>query len=90
MNPDGNPKPRPRYLLTDEAAEFLRLSVRTLEKRRSTGDGPRYRKLGRRVVYTIADLEAWAEANDFAMTSDPDYPDVWPGERGQQRRRNGR
>jgi hypothetical protein len=63
-----------RYLNTAEAAEFLRLSTRTLEKRRCTGGGPRYRKLGRRIRYTMADLEAWVEARNFEMTSDPDYP----------------
>lgn len=73
MNSDTDVRPKPRYLTTEEAAEFLRLSSRTLEKHRSTGGGPRYRKLGRRVLYTIADLEAWAEARKFEMTSDPDY-----------------
>jgi len=68
-----NPK---RYLTSDEAAEFLSLSCRTLEKHRYLGGGPRFRKFGRRVRYTVADLEAWAEARVFAMTSDPDYPDA--------------
>jgi excisionase family DNA binding protein len=90
MNADVAPNPRPRYLTTEEAAEFLRLSARTLEKHRSTGVGPRYRKFGRRVCYTIADLEAWAEARNFAMTSDPDYPDLYVGVRGQRRRRKPR
>jgi hypothetical protein len=90
MNPDSSPRPAPRYLMTEEAAEFLRLSARTLEKHRNTGTGPRYRKLGRRVCYTIADLEAWAEAQDFAMTSDPDYADACLGTRGKRRRRNER
>jgi hypothetical protein len=64
-----------RYLDSDEAAEFLHLSRRTLEKHRYLGGGPRFRKFGRRVRYTMADLERWAEARVFAMTSDPDYPD---------------
>ena len=46
-----------RYLTNREAAEFLRLSPRTLEKRRMLGGGPRYHKFGRRVVYAFDDLE---------------------------------
>jgi hypothetical protein len=62
-----------RYLTTPEAATVLRLSPRTLEKARVIGGGPRYRKFGRRVLYAVADLEAWANARTFEMTSDPDY-----------------
>lgn len=63
----------PRYLTNDEAAAFLRLSPRTLEKQRVIGGGPRFRKFGRRVVYAIEDLEAWSNARAFEMTSDPEY-----------------
>jgi hypothetical protein len=62
-----------RYLTNDEAAAFLRLSPRTLEKQRVLGGGPRFRKFGRRVMYALADLEAWAESRAFGMTSDPGY-----------------
>ena len=62
-----------RYLTNDEAAEYLRLSPRTLEKQRVIGGGPRFRKFGRRVVYAAADLRAWADSNTFGMTSDPGY-----------------
>ena len=50
-----------RFLCTPEAARFLSLSSRTLEKHRCFGTGPLYRKLGGRVVYTIADLQQWAD-----------------------------
>ena len=62
-----------RYLTNDEAADFLRLSPRTLEKQRVIGGGPRFRKFGRRVLYAFDDLETWANARSFEMTSDPDY-----------------
>jgi hypothetical protein len=62
-----------RYLTNEEAAAFLRLSPRTLEKQRVLGGGPRFRKFGRRVLYAMADLEAWADARAFEMTSDPGY-----------------
>ena len=47
-----------RYLTNDEAAEYLRLSPRTLEKQRVIGGGPKFRKFGRRVMYAVADLDA--------------------------------
>ena len=54
---DASPKPAARYLSNDEAAAFLHLSPRTLEKQRVIGGGPKFRKFGRRVVYAIDDLE---------------------------------
>lgn len=62
-----------RYLTNDEAADYLRLSPRTLEKQRVLGGGPRFRKFGRRVMYAVADLDAWAADRSFETTSDPEY-----------------
>ncbi|WP_398498820.1 helix-turn-helix transcriptional regulator [Variovorax sp.] len=64
---------RPGFLTTDESAAFLRLSPRTLEKLRVLGGGPRFRKLGARVVYALDDLCAWTDERTFSMTSDPGY-----------------
>lgn len=61
----------PRYLRTKEAAQFLSLSPRTLEKHRTYGTGPSYRKLGGRVVYALDDLQAWTERGAVTSTSDP-------------------
>ena len=62
-----------RYLNNDEAAAYLHLSPRTLEKQRVIGGGPKFRKFGRRVVYAIEDLESWASARACHTTSDPNY-----------------
>lgn len=62
-----------RFLNNDEAAQFLRLSPRTLEKQRVIGGGPRFRKFGRRVMYALSDLEGWADARSFNGTFDPEY-----------------
>lgn len=67
------------YLNNDEAAAFLRLSPRTLEKQRVIGGGPRFRKFGRRVMYAFADLQAWADARCFETTFDPEYLERHPG-----------
>jgi predicted DNA-binding transcriptional regulator AlpA len=70
MRPDLAQLP-PRFLRTKEAAEFLSLSARTLEKHRTYGTGPAYRKLGGRVVYAIDDLDAWTKRGAVTSTSDP-------------------
>ena len=62
-----------RYLTNDEAADYLRLSPRTLEKQRVLGGGPKFRKFGRRVMYAVTDLDAWAEDRSYETTSDPEY-----------------
>ena len=49
---DGN-------LDTAQAAKRLGLSKRTLEKYRTTGDGPPFLKFGKRVVYRPSDLEEY-------------------------------
>lgn len=59
------------YLRTPDAARYLGLSGRTLEKHRTYGTGPAYRKLGAIVVYAIADLDAWASRGAVTSTSDP-------------------
>jgi hypothetical protein len=58
------------FLSNDQAASFLNLSPRTLEKLRVVGGGPTFSKLGRRVVYAREDLQSWATAKRRASTSD--------------------
>ncbi|RWH59333.1 MAG: DNA-binding protein [Mesorhizobium sp.] len=74
----------PRYLRTPEAARFLGLSGRTLEKHRTYGTGPEYRKLGGRVVYALEDLQAWANRGAVTSTSDP-RGSVLPAKRHEPR-----
>lgn len=59
------------YVTTTEAAHFLRLSRRTLEKMRLDGRGPIYRKMGRSVRYAVDDLTEWANNGARRSTSDP-------------------
>ena len=68
----------PRFLRTSEAARFLALSGRTLEKHRCYGTGPKYRKLGGRVIYALPDLKAWADLGIKESTSDPGSGTVLP------------
>jgi len=59
-----------RLLRTSEAADWLGLSGRTLEKHRTFGTGPAYRKIGGRVVYAIDDLQAWADRGARTSTTE--------------------
>ena len=61
--------PSTAFCTQSEAADFLRLSERTLERWRVEGDGPTFRRFGRRVVYAKSDLEAWADTRCFQNTS---------------------
>lgn len=69
--PPISPVCRRAFYAPPEAARFLGLSGRTLEKHRTYGTGPAYRKLGGRVVYAIDDLQAWADRGAVTSTSDP-------------------
>ncbi|WP_137387920.1 helix-turn-helix transcriptional regulator [Rhodoligotrophos defluvii] len=68
----------PRLLRTQEAARFLGISLRTLEKHRTYGTGPVYRKIGGRVLYALRDLEAWTEIGVRKSTSDANAGTVFP------------
>jgi predicted DNA-binding transcriptional regulator AlpA len=57
-----------RFLDNEQAAHYLKLSPRTLDRQRLTGEGPRFRKFGRRVIYAIEDLESWANERIFGRT----------------------
>ena len=62
-----------RRLSTTEAARYLgdQISPRSLEKWRLTGGGPVYMRLGKRVVYDIADLDAWLASKRRLSTTVP-------------------
>ncbi|HEY3949155.1 DNA-binding protein [Phenylobacterium sp.] len=64
-------RPPDKYLRTPAAGAYLKLSGRTLEKHRTFGTGPRYRKVGGIVLYEIGDLDAWAERAAQTSTTDP-------------------
>ncbi|WP_297511037.1 helix-turn-helix domain-containing protein [uncultured Caulobacter sp.] len=71
----------PRFVRTQQAAAYLGLSHRTLEKHRTFGTGPAYRKLGGRVLYAIDDLQAWADRGARVSTTDPTADAVLPAKR---------
>jgi predicted DNA-binding transcriptional regulator AlpA len=46
-----------------EAARYCNQSKSHLDKLRMSKAGPRFSKLGRRVVYRVVDLDRWLAAN---------------------------
>lgn len=72
----GVPSPRALspFLTPVQAADFVKLSWRTLERMRQNGEGPAFRRHGRYIRYHIDDLEAWSKSH--AMTKTDDAPRV--------------
>ena len=66
----GQARKESPFLTTIEAATYVGLSRRTLEKMRTAGNGPIYRKHGRYVRYHIGDLDAWSTARRTNSTSE--------------------
>lgn len=54
---------------TQDAARYLGISKSTLEKYRSHGGGPTYKKIGKICVYAIDDLDRWLELKSKSSTS---------------------
>lgn len=62
MSTDSNrpgPSGRP-YLNTAQAAHYLGIGWRKLQKLRVSGEGPRFRRHGRLIYYHADDLESWS------------------------------
>jgi excisionase family DNA binding protein len=57
-------------LTQDEAAELLKLSVRTVERLRVSGRGPKFLKIFRSVRYRPADVEQWLASRVRGSTSE--------------------
>ena len=60
-----------RLLGPGEAANYLDMTTRFLEARRSRGGGPKYIRIGaNRVKYSLADLREWVSERRRTSTSD--------------------
>lgn len=55
-----------------DAARYLGLAHATLAKMRCLGGSPVFLRLGRKIVYCRADLDAWLDARRASSTSDAD------------------
>ncbi|OQM77559.1 hypothetical protein BFN67_01610 [Pseudaminobacter manganicus] len=53
-----------------QAAEYVGLSKSFLDKARCFGAGPAFAKLGKTIIYSTDDLDAWVAANRRAPAND--------------------
>ena len=58
-------------LSSNEAAKYLRLASQTLNRMRCDGTSPPFIKIGRRVLYDLADLDRYLDSRRRLSTSDP-------------------
>ena len=73
--PPSDPGPDYWNALEDEkvAAEFLRMTPRSMQAMRQRGGGPRFIRISVRCIrYRRIDLKTWADALMRSSTSDPD------------------
>ena len=67
----ASPAPSPLLLTETEAANILGFSIRTLQKWRSQGGGPRFVRVSARAIrYRRTDLDQWIESRLRLSTSD--------------------
>jgi excisionase family DNA binding protein len=62
-------KPHRPPMTVEEAAAYLGLRVGYLNKRRVSGGGPEFYKIGGRVLYSPAKLDNWLESHSRRSTS---------------------
>jgi hypothetical protein len=68
---NGQAPPAP-LLDQNQAADFLRLSPRTLEAKRLSGNGPKFVRISARAIrYRIEDLQRFVEERVVHSTSEP-------------------
>lgn len=61
----------PVLLTPKEAAAFLKVAEKTLEGWRCKGTGPKFSRLGRRLVrYAQSDLDSWTAAPQHSRAED--------------------
>lgn len=61
---------RVQYETRRELANRSRLSERYFEKLAETGDGPPFIRVGRRVLYPVAQADAWLHERIVASTAE--------------------
>jgi hypothetical protein len=52
----------------DDVADLLHVSRSLLAKWRMGGQGPRFMKVGRRILYATAEVSRWLEAQERSST----------------------
>ena len=50
-----------QYLTTNQLADWLHTPVNTIYRWRRFGQGPRGRRVGKRVLFLVSDVQAWLD-----------------------------
>ena len=66
---EATPPPQTIFLTTDELALRYRVKTQTLRKWRGEGKGPRFTKLGSRVVYPMDEVLKWDAERTISNTA---------------------
>jgi predicted DNA-binding transcriptional regulator AlpA len=57
-------------LSVPQASSYCGVSKSYMDKLRTTGNGPTFIRLGRRIVYDTADLDSWLESGRHKSTTE--------------------
>jgi hypothetical protein len=68
---DPPPADIPRLATPAQVAKYLYTTEAALAQMRYMGDGPKFIKIGRRVLYNWDDLLQWIQKNTIQRTDDP-------------------
>jgi predicted DNA-binding transcriptional regulator AlpA len=68
LEPVRPTKTVPGLLEIDDVAELLHISRSLLAKWRMLGRGPRFMKVGRRILYASGEVSRWLEAQERSST----------------------
>ena len=60
----------PDWRTAEAAAHYLGITTSTLAKYRLTGEGPKFARIGKRIVYLNQDLDAWMLARRVTSTAE--------------------
>jgi len=67
----NRPVQMPDLATTGEVAEYVRSSVARLAQLRYMGRGPKFIKVGRKVLYRWSDVSDWLNRNTMQRTGGP-------------------
>ncbi len=57
------------YFDVRECARSLGVSCSTLARWRVSGEGPTYYKVGRRILYSVIEVETWVHRHAYSSTA---------------------
>jgi predicted DNA-binding transcriptional regulator AlpA len=66
----GNTTMMSTLLSSPQTAKHLEITIRTLERWRKLGTGPRFILIGRNFKYAQADIDSWIESQRFGSLAE--------------------